>query len=134
MEITFTVPAVPVAKPRMTQSDRWEKRPAVLRYWAYCDKVKWAAYNAGYQDQCHSITGIRLVAYLPLPPSWNSARRALHIGKPHFSRPDLDNLLKSIPDALTNDDSSVWQLTAQKLYDDGRGPRAEVTLTLAQKA
>ena len=30
----------PVAKPRMTRSDRWKKRPVVLKYWQFKDALK----------------------------------------------------------------------------------------------
>ena len=32
-------PVEPVAKPRMTRSDRWKKRPVVEKYWR---KFAWA--------------------------------------------------------------------------------------------
>lgn len=45
----------------------------------------------------------------------------------HTSKPDVDNVIKSILDALTilrfwNDDSQVCDTRCRKLYDDGRGP------------
>ena len=30
----------PVPKPRMTQADRWRKRPCVVRYFAFCDECQ----------------------------------------------------------------------------------------------
>jgi len=30
----------PVPKPRMTQSDKWKKRPPVLRYFAFKDECR----------------------------------------------------------------------------------------------
>lgn len=35
----------PLPKPRMTQRDRWAKRPAVLRYRAFCDEVRLRAWR-----------------------------------------------------------------------------------------
>lgn len=37
-------PIVPVPKPRMTQRDKWQKRPAVMRYRAFCDEVRAKGY------------------------------------------------------------------------------------------
>ena len=34
------IPVTPVSKPRMTQRDKWKKRPCVLRYRAYCDALR----------------------------------------------------------------------------------------------
>ena len=33
----ITLNIIPVAKPRMTQSDKWKKRPATEKYWKYKD-------------------------------------------------------------------------------------------------
>ncbi len=45
----------------------------------------------------------------------------------HISKPDADNIIKAVMDALTTlrfwqDDSQVCDVRARKLYDDGRGP------------
>jgi uncharacterized cupin superfamily protein len=42
-ECCFTIPGNPVGKPRMTQRDKWAKRPAVLRYREWADRAR-AAY------------------------------------------------------------------------------------------
>ena len=36
----ITLNIVPVAKPRMTQSDKWKKRPATDKYWKFKDDLK----------------------------------------------------------------------------------------------
>lgn len=30
----------PIGKPRMTRADKWKKRPAVMRYRAFCDEAR----------------------------------------------------------------------------------------------
>src|SRR5690606_13682513 len=56
----FAITATP--KPRMTQADRWLKRPPVLRYRAFCDEIrlKGAKLPSRY----------RATFVLPMPPSW----------------------------------------------------------------
>ena len=39
----LTVVIDPVAKPRMTRSDRWKKRPCVVRYRVYSIRLREAA-------------------------------------------------------------------------------------------
>ena len=50
----------PVPAPRMTRSDRWKKRPCVLRYFAFRDEVK-----------AHKISvepfGAHVKFYMPMP-------------------------------------------------------------------
>jgi Holliday junction resolvase RusA-like endonuclease len=42
---------------------------------------------------------------IPMPKSWSKKKRALMAGTPHTSKPDLDNLLKTVKDALNG---VVW--------------------------
>jgi len=39
-------------------------------------------------------------------------------GMPHRSRPDIDNMLKSILDAVYASDAHVWDIRAIKLWSD----------------
>lgn len=62
------------------------------------------------------------VFYEPIPKSWSKKKRQLAMdGKLSFmSRPDLDNLVKLVLDALNEvaylDDSQITGLSAQKIY------------------
>ena len=78
----------PLAKPRMTQADKWKKRPSVVRYWAYKDRVK-AMLPDGYElpdeaDICFAIS---------MPKSWSKKKKQFMAHEPHRQRPDIDNLL-----------------------------------------
>lgn len=59
---------------------------------------------------------------LPIPPSWSKRKRsaALHGELQHTSRPDLDNLLKLLKDALNGlfwiDDRQIVSVAAAKSY------------------
>lgn len=100
---------VPVAKPRMTQSDRWNQRPAVLRYRAFADAARASGLYVG--------PACGLVFYLPMPKSWGKKKRAGRDGRPHVQKPDLDNLVKSVFDATNPEDAWIWNLsTVQKRW------------------
>jgi Holliday junction resolvase RusA-like endonuclease len=51
-------------------------------------------------------------------------------GRPHYSRPDLDNCIKYVCDicnkTVFNDDSGIYRIVAMKVYDDK--PRTVFTL------
>tara|TARA_R100001244_G_scaffold125129_1_gene95094 strand:+ start:1272 stop:1640 length:369 start_codon:yes stop_codon:yes gene_type:complete len=96
-------PIIPVPKPRMTVSDRWKKRPAVLRYRKYADDLRFLADSQNYQI----INPLSLVFVLPMPKSWSKKKKKFMDGKPHCSRPDLDNLIKAFQDALAEEDSYI---------------------------
>jgi Holliday junction resolvase RusA-like endonuclease len=39
-------------------------------------------------------------------------------GKPHLPKPDLDNLIKAICDAIYKNDSAIWDYRATKLWGE----------------
>lgn len=92
----------PVPKPRMTQRDKWAKRPCVLRYHAFKDecKLKGLKYEVG-----QSITFV-----MPMPQSWSKKKKADMCGAPHTQKPDIDNLLKALFDAVYSEDSHIHEV------------------------
>ena len=99
----------PVPKPRMTQRDKWAKRPAVLRYRAFCDEVRLNGVtlpNAGARGEFH----------LPMPKSWSKKKRDKMDGKPHQQKPDLDNMIKSLLDSIHKEDCGVHDISACKRW------------------
>lgn len=106
------IDVVPVGKPRMTQSDRWKQRPAVLRYRNYCDALQAAMPGYELPDSLY------LRFYLPMPTSWSAKKKHFMLGKAHQGRPDLDNLCKAYMDAFKTEDSHVYHLNAYKFWGD----------------
>ncbi len=98
----------PCPKPRMTQRDKWAKRDCVLRYRAFCDKARLKRIDV--PPAC------RIVFHIEMPQSWTKKQRADNEGQPHLSKPDLDNLVKALLDAVYEDDSCVWRVDARKVW------------------
>lgn len=119
---TFTVPGLPVGKPRQTQRDKWKARPAVVRYREYCDRIRAASGECSPPDQ------IEVTAYLPVKQSWSKRRQLMFNGTPHRLRPDADNILKGICDALFTDDSGIWKKTVTKFWCQMDAERTEITV------
>jgi Holliday junction resolvase RusA-like endonuclease len=95
----------------MTQRDRWAKRPAVLRYRAFCDEVRAAGVEL---YPC----GLHITFILPMPKSWSKRKRADMDGQPHQQRPDADNLCKAIFDAVYDEDCGIWDFRVTKLWGE----------------
>ena len=110
-------PITPCPKPRMTQRDKWAKRAAVLRYRAFCDECRARRVNL-------PADGAMVLFVLPMPPSWSKAKRDQLRGQPHTQKPDLDNLVKALNDALREDDSGVHTMAARKIW----GVRGEIRI------
>lgn len=100
----------PIPKPRMVRSDRWAKRPAVLRYYTFCDELR-LKYKEPMPEK------VRLVFHIEMPKSWSNKKREAMFLKPHKQRPDIDNLTKAVLDALCEDDSFVWDIHATKVWN-----------------
>ena len=101
-------PIAPVSAPRMTQRDKWKRRPCVLEYFAFKDQVR--AHGVIIPVPC------RVIFYIPMPPSWSAKKRLNHIGAPHQQKPDIDNLTKALLDAVHEDDKHVWSIWAEKRW------------------
>ncbi len=110
-------PVLPVPKPRMTQRDKWAKRPVVLRYRAFCDEVR--ALGCLVPE-----SGAHVTFRLPMPKSWSKKKRAEMLGKPHQQKPDVDNLIKALMDAVLKEDEGVWDIRQTKYWAEN--PSIEV--------
>lgn len=120
-----TITGRPVPKPRMTRRDRWAKRPCVLAYRAWADDAR-AVVPVAMRLSC---THLSAVVYFPMPRSWSRKKRLAHQGTAHYVKPDWDNIGKAISDALFRKDERICFGAVAKYWDDGRGPRVELSLS-----
>ncbi len=110
-EIEF--PVDPMGKPRMTQQDKWKKRPATDRYWQLKDNLKKIA--EGYKFVMPE-SNYHMIFYIPMPDSWPKAKKELFNEKPHQQKPDKDNLEKAVLDSLCKEDSYIWDGRVSKYW------------------
>jgi Holliday junction resolvase RusA-like endonuclease len=101
----------------MTQADRWKQRPCVLRYRAFADMLR---LSVGVVPP--APIAVEVVFHLPVPKSRRKGKSRIVPASPHLGKPDADNLVKAVLDALFEDDSGVWRIVAEKrwTYDEGR--------------
>ena len=99
----------PVPKPRMTRADKWKKRPCVMRYRQFADELRQATKDETFGNQ------LLLEFHIEMPKSWSRKKLSEMNGKPHQSRPDLDNLIKTL-DAIFPEDSSIYDISATKFW------------------
>ena len=115
----------PFAKPRMTQRDRWAKRQIVRDYFAFRDTVKQEIERLlalqNNDDKKKSWEELDIVFFIPMPKSWSKKKRSEMAGTPHKQRPDLDNYIKGLLDALLEEDCKVWRVSARKIWVDTEG-------------
>ena len=88
--------------------------------------------NYTYEDTLQGPIKAELIAYFPVPESTSKKKKELLLKnyEKHTKKPDIDNVIKSVFDALNNvaftDDSNIIELKAKKLYSDQ--PRVELHL------
>ncbi len=125
---SFTVPGVPVPKARA----RVTMRGGFAR--AYTPK-KTADYESVVASFARTaarslITGpvsLEIEFRLPIPMSWSKKRKAAVLRGEEFpvSKPDLDNLVKSVKDGMNGivwkDDSQVVVMKVIKVYSENIG-------------
>jgi Holliday junction resolvase RusA-like endonuclease len=109
----------PVPKPRMTKADRWKKRPCVERYWQF--KAEINAQKKGFELP---ESGCHIIFYIEMPKSWSKKKKSEYCLQPHQQKPDGDNLIKGLQDALCSEDKHIWNYECTKIWD--RQGRIEV--------
>lgn len=73
-----------------------------MRYRAFADEARLLKMEVK--------NGSSIVFILPMPKSWSEKKKEQMNNEPHLQRPDLDNLLKALLDALMKEDSVIWKL------------------------
>ncbi len=113
-------PINPVAKPRQTRADKWKQRPAVMRYRAFADECRLRGVSV-------REGGDRITFTLPMPKSWSKKKRAEMCDCSHQQKPDIDNLLKALFDAVMKEDCAVWDIRARKIWGEAGSIKIEQT-------
>ena len=124
-EIEFTMRGVPVpwARARVSHEDGMTQMFTPKGMRGYKEAVGWAARTAlRERGPFEGPVEMYLVFYLPVPKSWPLRRQdaALDGEERPAVRPDLDNYVKTIADALNGvvykDDGQIVVLRAEKKY------------------
>lgn len=107
----------PVAKPRQTRADKWKKRPSVIKYRAFADQVRFCA-NMENREMIEEmlLTGALIKFNIPMPTSWSQKKKDALCTAPHKNKPDIDNLIKAVLDALLEEDQAVHTISATKVW------------------
>lgn len=105
-------PVRPVPKPRQTTRDRWAKRTPVLTYRAMADELRLRGARLPHRYQ--------LILELPMPDGWPEEWKRTMEGRPHLRKPDGNNLLKAVEDALVPRDEALYSGRFDKRW--GREP------------
>jgi Holliday junction resolvase RusA-like endonuclease len=124
----FSIPGKPQGKqrPRSTKSGRIYTPKETVSYEA---TVRDYALYAGVKP-IDGPVALTIRAIFETPPSWSMKKRAAHIGQPHTSKPDADNIVKTVKDGLNRvayaDDAQVASVSCSKEW----GPKAGINISI----
>ena len=136
MTVHITIPGTPVAKgrPRFTRVGHPYTPEKTKQY----EQTVRRCYEtqSGVSFPGGAPVFAQILAYFPIPASYSKKKKAALEGSFHLSRPDADNIAKSVLDALNGlaypDDSAVQLQGVYKLYTNA-APRVELTLMAAER-
>jgi len=123
--IRVIVKGAPIAKPRMSQRDKWKLRPCVVRYREWADRLREIIGPIPPAETVDEVSG---VAYFEPPKSWSKKRRLEMIGQRHVATPDADNLAKAVLDALWKEDSGIFLGPWRKFWNTSARLEIEIRL------
>lgn len=129
----FTIHAVPKPKgrPRVTRSGH-AFTPKATREYEQLIVSEWEVQH-GKVTPIENPIAVRVMFYMPIPKATsNKARERMAVGlEVPAKKPDIDNLLKAVLDALNgkayHDDNQIVEISAKKLYSTE--PRTEVFIS-----
>lgn len=132
--ISFTVYGEPVAqgRPRASTFGGFVRMYDPKKSSDYKDYVRLAASEHAPEKLIEGPVALQLRVYKPIPKSFSGKKAArAEAGELRpTSKPDVDNYVKGIKDALKGviwkDDSQVVELSAGKYY--GQRPRVEISI------
>jgi Holliday junction resolvase RusA-like endonuclease len=111
----------------MTQRDKWKKRPCVVAYRQWADRVR--QHLAGLPVAAN-VLSLSWTATFEPPRSWSKKERANVIGTLHRQKPDRDNLDKAVLDILyPGGDQAIASGTIEKRW--GWVPSLEIRISTA---
>lgn len=103
------VPITPQSKPRITHQSIWSD--SAKKYYKYSNDLK--------KLYPYDLPSSLIISFhMPMAPSWSKKKRAELVGRPCQQRPDIDNLVKAVMDALCDDDSYIYHVDAGKFWTD----------------
>ena len=123
MTIEFLIPGQPQGKgrPRATTIGGHARMYTPSKTRGY-ERTIWASYREAGGGMLYGNLQMRIVAVRMIPQSSSAKRKADLRGRPCRSKPDIDNIIKVLCDALNGvayeDDSQVVEVSAKKIWGD----------------
>ena len=123
-KFSFRVKGEPVAKarPRFNSKTRMTYTNQKTRNAERLIQAEYIRQGGRSKNDYSRKVEIELAFVFPIRKSWSKKKQKAMLNKPHTIKPDLDNLEKTVLDALNGlafkDDSQVCLVTKEKFWSD----------------
>jgi len=127
--VKIILPGKPIPKhrPRFTKRGfTYDDQSKIMKKLSILAKSQYPS-----QEPINSPISINVIFYMPIPKSLSNKKRQMLNGAYHHSRPDLDNLVKTLDilnKIIFSDDALVSEIYACKKYS--LEPRTEIKIEL----
>ena len=127
MRISITIPGkpIPLKRPRLGLGKIYDSQADIKK------RTYWEIRNQTDTIPTSEPVNLSISFFMQIPRSLSNKKKTQLDGKPHSSRPDLDNLIKFYLDVcnglLYDDDSQIYNISSSKVYSSH--PRTEITIT-----
>ena len=125
----YEIDIEPMGAVRMTRAGKFKEKYA-QRYLLHKQRIKYLWRSKHIGDLLTGPLQVDLIFTMPIPKSGRSQNRKVVAGEYQTTKPDIDNLQKSVFDAANKivweDDNQVCKVSAVKVYGDVPGIRMEV--------
>lgn len=131
MTCSFQVLGKPVGKgrPRFSTVNGYVRPYTPTKTVEFENLVRIAWMNAGF-EKMDGMLSIGIDAYFPIPTSYSKKKQAALEGADYDKKPDVDNICKSVLDALNgiayDDDKQVVSVVIRKMYS--ATPRTNIVI------
>lgn len=126
----YDIDITPMGCVRMTRKGKYKDKYA-QNYLSFKKALQyqWIKQHAG--DLLTGPLQVDIIFIMPIPKSGRSQNRKVAAGEYQTTKPDIDNLMKSVFDAANQivweDDNQVCKVSAQKIYGDIPGIKMGVS-------
>jgi Holliday junction resolvase RusA-like endonuclease len=118
--IEMMIPIAPMGAVRMTQRSKWAD-PRAKSYLQYKESLGYIA-RSTIKEPIKGPISVTLGFYYPIPASWSKKKKELAYDMLPTVKPDIDNAVKGVFDALNKiaweDDDLITDLMTFKRYSE----------------
>jgi Holliday junction resolvase RusA-like endonuclease len=98
--------------PRQTRNSHWSNKKTIDKYHAFRDEIRL------HTRHINDGTAYRIIFMVQMANSWSDKKKAAKLYQLHDQKPDTDNMVKAVLDAMMIEDCKVAYTESVKLWSN----------------